>query len=74
MFERFTEEERDAMLRSFISVNPKTLLEAESVATLLADDEENPQEAILALKFFYCQPENKKMLEEMLTRLSLDEF
>jgi len=62
------------MLRSFISVDKETLFQAENVASLLAEDEEEPQEALLALKFFYCQPENKKMLEEMLTRLSIDEF
>jgi len=74
MYQRFTQEERDAMLRSFISVDKETLFQAENVASLLAEDEEEPQEALLALKFFYCQPENKKMLEEMLTRLSIDEF
>lgn len=71
---RFTQEERDAMMRSFLSVDKEVLFQAETVASLLSEDEEEPQDALLALKFFYCRPENKKMLDEMLDRLSIDKF
>lgn len=78
MFEPFTKEERDEMLRTFVNVDEDTLMKAETVATLLAEDvvetniERDLNNALLALKFFYCQPENKKTLEEMFNRLSLD--
>lgn len=78
MFEPFTKDERDEMLRTFVAIDKDTLIKAETVAALLAESvvESNVEldldNALLALKFFYCQPENKKTLEEMFTKLSLD--
>lgn len=78
MFEPFTKDERDEMLRTFTTVDRDTLIKAETVAALLAEGvvetnvEQDLDNALLALKFFYCQPENKKTLEEMFNRLSLD--
>lgn len=78
MFEPFTSDERDEMLRTFVGINEETLIKAETVAALLAEDvvasdvEYDLDNAMLALKFFYCQPENKNTLEQMFIRLSLD--
>lgn len=67
-----TKEERSEMLRTFARVDGKTLSQAETVATLLSDDEADSEESILSLKFFYCLPENKDLLKQMYAKLSVD--
>ncbi len=78
MFKPFAQDERDEMLRTFVGVDEEILKKAETVAALLAEDvvdsgiENDLLNAALALKFFYCQPENKNTLEQMFAKLSLD--
>lgn len=67
-----TKEERGEMLRTFASVDGKTLSQAETVATLLSEDEADSEESILSLKFFYCLPENEVLLRQMYAKLSMD--
>jgi hypothetical protein len=68
----FTQEERNAMRESFLEVNPEQLRKAKLVASLLADEEENPEDARLALMFYFSLDENKDELESIMGELMLD--
>jgi hypothetical protein len=71
---RFTQEERAEIFRSFLDVDPKRLLQAQTVAALVSEDESDPEEAALAITYFYSQKENEKLLDEMLKRLSISDI
>ena len=71
--QKFTPEERNAMRESFIDANQEQLKKARLVASVLADDEENPDDARLAFTFYYSLDENKEELEAVMGQLMLGE-
>jgi len=71
---RFTSEERAQIFRSFFDADPQQLQKAQTVAAMLAEDDEDVAEAALAITYFYSQKENKKALEELLNKLSISDI
>lgn len=69
----FTQEERNAMRESFLEANPEQLRKAKLVASILADEEENPDDARLALTFYYSLDENKDELDSVMGQLMLED-
>lgn len=71
--QKFTPEERNAIRESFLDANQEQLKKARLVASMLADDEENPDDARLAFMFYYSLDENKQELEVVMNQLMLGE-
>lgn len=71
---RFTDEERAEIFSSFVNADPEQLSNAQTVAAILAEDEEDVSDAALAFTYYYSQSENKKLLEEMMARLSITDI
>ena len=70
---RFTDDERLTILASFLECDGAQIAKARQVAAILAEDEEDKQDAALALTFYYSRPENKKYLDEIAERLYIVE-
>jgi len=61
------------MLASFLECDGEQIAKAKQVAAMLCEEEEDPQDAALALTFYYSRPENKKYLDEIAERLYIVE-
>lgn len=68
----FTPEERQMMVDAMTTdVDQEQLDKARSVASILADDEDSPEDAFLALTFYYSAKENEEELNSILDSMRL---
>jgi len=69
-----TDEERHFMRLSLLECPAKQVAAANQVAALLAEDEEDVQNAFLVYTVYYSQPENEAELRALLERLGIEGF
>lgn len=69
-----TDEERHLMRLSLLECPAKQVAAANQVAALLAEDEEDVQNAFLVYTVYYSQPENEAELRALLERLGIQGF
>lgn len=69
-----TDEERHFMRLSLLECPAKQVAAANQVAALLAEDEEDVQNAFLVYTVYYSQPEHEAELRALLERLGIEGF
>jgi len=69
-----TDEERHFMRLSLLECPAKQVAAANQAAALLAEDEEDVQNAFLVYTVYYSQPENEAELRALLERLGIEGF
>lgn len=68
----FSPEERQLMINQMtLNTNPEQLEKARRVASILAEDEEQKDEAFIALIFYYSATENEDELNALLDSMRL---
>jgi hypothetical protein len=68
----FSPEERQLMINQMtLNANPEQLEKARRVASILAEDEEQKNEAFIALTFYYSATENEDELNALLDSMRL---
>lgn len=68
----FSPEERQLMINQMtLNTNPEQLEKARRVASILAEDEEQKDEAFIALTFYYSATENEDELNALLDSMRL---
>jgi hypothetical protein len=68
----FSPEERQLMINQMtLNTNPEQLEKARQVASILAEDEEQKDEAFIALTFYYSAAENEDELNALLDSMRL---
>ena len=60
------------MLGSFHEADAKQLNDARFIAAICCDDEEYPEDAFLAITYYYALPENKDELNRTLSMMMLE--
>jgi len=69
-----TDEERHFVRLSLLECPAKQVAAANQVAALLAEDEEDVQNAFLVYTVYYSQPENEAELRALLGTLGIEGF
>jgi len=69
-----TDEERHFVRLSLLECPAKQVAAANQVAALLAEDEEDMQNAFLVYTVYYSQPENEAELRALLETLGIEGF
>jgi len=69
-----TDEERHFVRLSLLECPAKQVAAANQVAALLAEDEEDVQNAFLVYTVYYSQPENEAELRALLETLGIEGF
>jgi len=69
-----TDEERHFVRLSLLECPAKQVAAANQVAALLAEDEEDVQNAFLVYTGYYSQPENEAELRALLETLGIEGF
>ena len=69
---KLTPIERAALLGSFLKADAKQLNDARFIAAICCDDEEYPEDAFLAITYYYSLPENKEELNRTLSMMMLE--
>jgi len=69
-----TDEERHFVRLSLLECPAKQVAAANQVAALLAEDEEDVQNAFLVHTVYYSQPENEAELRALLETLGIEGF
>ncbi len=68
---KLTPIERAAMIGCFLKADAKQLNDARFIAAICCDDEEYPEDAFLAITYYYALPENKEELNRTLSMMML---
>lgn len=71
---KLTPEERHAMRLSLLDCPPKQIAAANKVAALLAEDEDDVDNAFLVYTVHFSQPENENELRDVMEQLGLESF
>jgi len=69
---QFTIEELEEMTSYFLIADPEQVELAETLATILCEDERDKGTAHFLYKFYYSLKENKDELLDMLNQLNMD--